>query len=175
MGAALAAIVANLTVRSRDCAGSWDEMSRIAPRAQELKDDLLRAIDEDTAAFNVLMDAMRRGEGVQEAILGAADAPMSVLRRCPEIAALARVVAERGLQASLSDAGVAASCARSASEGAYFNVMINISQLEDRERARAMAGEAASILEETARLASGVIDSVRTTLLSPQSGEGQGK
>jgi glutamate formiminotransferase/formiminotetrahydrofolate cyclodeaminase len=175
MGAALAAMVANLTVRSRDCAGSWDEMSRIAPRAQELKDDLLGAIDEDTAAFNVLMDAMRRGEGVQEAILGAADAPMSVLRKCPEIAALARDVAEKGLQASLSDAGVAASCARSASEGAYFNVMINISQLEDREKARAMAGEAASILDDTARLASGVIDSVRTTLLSSQSGEGKGK
>ncbi|HQE56134.1 MAG TPA: glutamate formimidoyltransferase [Candidatus Fermentibacter daniensis] len=177
LGAALSAMVANLTVKSRDCRAAWDEMREIAPKAQSLKEDLLRAIDDDTAAFNVFMDAMRRGEGVQEAMHAAAAVPMSVLERCPEIASLAASVAANGLPASLSDAGVAASCARSASEGAYFNVVINAAQFEDRAAAEALIARAAAILEETSSIASSVVGDVRRRLeTSAASGdEGKGK
>ncbi len=175
LGAALSAMVANLTVRSRDFAGSWDDMNRLAPRAQELKDELLSAIDEDTAAFNVMMDAMRKGEGVQDAILGAAAVPLSVLRKCPEIARLAAEVAAKGLSASISDAGVAASCARAASEGAYLNVVINISGLEDAVKAGAIFDEARAILEETCTISSGVFESVRGSLESKCRGREPGR
>ncbi len=170
LGAALSAMVANLTARSRDCASAWDEMAGMAPSAQDLKEDLLRAIDEDTAAFNVLMEAFRSGEGVQEAIAGAAAVPMSVLERCPEIARMAGIAAGRGLGASLSDAGVAASCARAASEGAYFNVMINIAQLEDSSKAASTAARAKALLDETAALSEGVLAMVRSSLESPAAG-----
>ncbi len=171
LGAALTSMVAALTVRSRDCVESWAEMNRIAPRAQELKEELLSAIDADTAAFSLMMEAVRAGEGVQEAIRGAAEVPLSVLRACPEIASLALATAQKGLQASLSDAGVAASSARAASEGAWFNVMINIEQMEDREAAAAIASEAAVLLEETSARAAEVLALVRSRLERPADGK----
>ena len=107
---------------------------------------------------------------MQEAIAGAAAVPMSVLERCPEIARMAGIAADRGLRASLSDAGVAASCARAASEGAYFNVMINIAQLEDSAKAASTAARAKALLDETAALSEGVLASVRSSLGSPAAG-----
>ena len=67
-------------------------------------------------------------------------------------------------------AGVAASCARAASEGAYFNVMINIAQLEDSSKAASTAARAKALLDETAALSEGVLAMVRSSLESPAAG-----
>ena len=69
LGASLDAMVANLTVKNRKCRGDWDLMLEIAPEAQLLKDNLLNAIDDDTAAFNAWMDAARHG-GAENAARG---------------------------------------------------------------------------------------------------------
>jgi glutamate formiminotransferase/formiminotetrahydrofolate cyclodeaminase len=170
LGAALAAMVANLTVKSRDCVAAWPRMRDLAVRAQELKQDLVRAVDEDTEAFERMMQAFRSGDGVQRAIEEAAGSPMSVLRRCPEIAGLAGEVAAKGLQASLSDGGVAASCARAAAEGAYYNVLINARQLEDPDRAAALAREARELLDRTCAASDDVARLVRSALESTPGG-----
>jgi glutamate formiminotransferase/formiminotetrahydrofolate cyclodeaminase len=145
-------------------------MREIAVRAQELKQELVRAVDEDTEAFERMMEAFRSGEGVQQAIEGAAASPVSVLRRCPEIAALAGEVAAKGLQASLSDGGVAASCARAAAEGAYYNVLINARQLEDAVRAAGLAGEARELLDRTTAISDDVARRIRAGLESAPGG-----
>jgi glutamate formiminotransferase/formiminotetrahydrofolate cyclodeaminase len=175
LGAALSAMVANLTVRSRDCAGSWDEMLRIAPRAQELKDELVRAVDEDTRAFNALMEASRSGGDVQAAILGAASVPMGVLKKCPEIVEMAALLAEKGLQASLSDAGVAAAAAGAAAEGALFNVLINLAQLEDSAGASAMASEALGMADSVRTASARVVESVGKKLRESMGAGGREK
>lgn len=165
LGAALAAMVANLTVRSRDCSADWPVMRQIAPRAQELKADLMHAVDDDTRAFNAFLEASRSGGDVQAAMKGAVEVPMSVLRMCPEIASLAAVLVDKGLPASLSDAGVAAAAASAAADGALFNVLINAAQLEDRQLAELLTREAAGIAAEVRTLAGGTVDEVRNRLL----------
>jgi len=170
LGAALAAMVANLTVRSRDCAESWEEMRAIALRAQVLKDELVCAVDEDTEAFNAMMEASRSGGDVQAAILAAAQAPMHVLKSCPAIVEMAAAASRKGLPASLSDAGVAAAAAVAAAEGSLFNVLINVAQLEDREAASAMAAEAAATAGSVREAAASVVGAVRERLSKASSG-----
>jgi glutamate formiminotransferase/formiminotetrahydrofolate cyclodeaminase len=175
LAAALGAMVANLTVRSRDCIGSWDEMRSIAPRAQQIKEDLLRAVDDDTRAFNAMMEAMRSDGDVQAGIAGAAAVPMRVLSLCPEIAGLAVRLVETGLPASLSDAGVSAAAAITAARGACFNVLINVAQLEDRAGALKTAEAAEQLLKTTEDVAGRAVDAVTARLrdeLSRQPGSG---
>jgi len=133
LGASLDAMVANLTVKNRQYRESWDLMRELAPAAQLLKSDLLRAIDEDTEAFNAWMEAARAGTGVQEAVKGAILVPLGVLERCSRIVELAATLEERGMQASISDAGVAVAAARAAATGAFLNVLINLPQVEGDE------------------------------------------
>lgn len=170
LGGALAAMVANLTIGKKGLESSWDPMRALAPRGQELKDWFLWAVDEDTRAFNRVMDAFRlpgkspeeaarKEAAVQEATRRAAEIPLSVLERSLEVLDLAEETVRGGNPNSVSDAGVAALCARTCAEGAYLNVVINLKSLADaawvestRERAaraRAKAVErAAEILAQ---------------------------
>jgi glutamate formiminotransferase / formiminotetrahydrofolate cyclodeaminase len=142
LGGALAAMVANLTIGKKGLEASWDPMREVAPKGQELKDWFLAAVDEDTAAFNRVMDAFRlpgktpeetaaKERAVQEATKGAAEVPLSVLERSLEVLALAAATVRQGNPNSASDAGVAALCARTCAEGAYLNVRINLKSLID--------------------------------------------
>ncbi len=160
LGASLDAMVANLSVKSRKCRENWDLMREIAPRAQAIKDNLLDAIDDDTAAFNSWMDAARAGGDIQDAVRRAIEVPLRVLRLCPEIIDLASELEEKGLQASVSDAGVAAAAARAAGVSAYYNVLINLGDLEDDEYADDKRNQAEEYLEETLARADSVFDRV---------------
>lgn len=146
LSAALASMVANLSLGKKGFEDRKDALERIAIRGQELKDRLLWAMDEDTRAFDALLAAMRlpkgspeeqqnRAQAVEQATLKAIEVPLSVLEACPEILDLCLEVATVGLQASLSDAGVGAQVARAAAAGAYQNVCINLPSLSDRATA----------------------------------------
>ena len=165
LAAALDAMVANLTVKNRRHRKHWDDMRRLAPAAQEIKDRLVKAIDDDTRAFNSMVAAMRAGEGEQEAIKGAAEVPMSVLRNIPAIVDMAAELEEKGLQASVSDAGVAASAAEAAAVGAYYNVVINLEQVEDQEYCGRMLEEANGLLEQVRDGAASVFEKVSSKLV----------
>ena len=160
LAASLATMVANLTVRNKKYAAVKNEMCELALAGQDVKDRLCRLVDEDTAAFNRLLKAMRlpsesadekkaRHEAVQKATQEATLIPFEVMERSLAALELAKTVANKGMTASASDAGVAALMARAAVEGAYLNVKINIPNIEDqawvadhRERARAMLDQA---------------------------------
>jgi glutamate formiminotransferase/formiminotetrahydrofolate cyclodeaminase len=153
VGAGLNSMVANLTVKNRKFISSWDEMREIAPAAQNTKEFLLNAIDDDTRAFNAWMDAARAGGEVQSAIRSAVEVPLSVLKKTPEMAVQAMALVERGMQSSLSDAGVAAASARACAAGAYYNVLINLPEITDEDYRKKITAEADSILAKTEELA----------------------
>lgn len=153
LGAALAAMVANLTHPKKGYEERIERLEQIAIRGQQLKDQLLAAVDEDTAAFDQLLDAMRLPKGTGEEIatrdaamldatVRAIEVPLGVLEACPEIIELCREIAKIGLKASLSDAGVGAQVARAAAAGAYQNVCINLASVTDRDQARQLLAEA---------------------------------
>lgn len=164
LAASLVSMVANLTVKNRKFREHWEEMRRLAPRAQELKDSLLSAIDDDTRAFNAWMDAARSGGDVQAGIRTAIEVPLKVIELCREVAELAAVVAEKGMQSSVSDSGVAASAARAAAEGAYLNVVINLGEVEDAEYRDSVRDRARNLLEETVKTGSEVFEKVKEKL-----------
>lgn len=154
MGAALAAMVANLPHPKAAYAGVRDELEAIAVRGQEVKQRLLDAIDDDTWAFQKVMDAgklpaAQREAATREATLGAAAVPLAVVEMCPEIVDLCRRALDVGMKASASDAGVGATMARSAAVGAAMNVSINLQDMADDREAAEMLQRADAALKET--------------------------
>jgi glutamate formiminotransferase/formiminotetrahydrofolate cyclodeaminase len=142
LGAGLAAMVAVLSHEKKGFEDKQNDLDRIATRSQQLKDQLLAAVDADTAAFDRLLDAMRmpkatpeeqkaRDIALADATVGASEVPLGVLEKCPEVIELCKEIGRIGLQASLSDAGVGAQVARAAAAGAYQNVCINLAGLSD--------------------------------------------
>ncbi len=141
LGAALTSMVANLTLGRAGHEEHWERMADIAEDAQDIKDQLLRAVDEDTAAFNKVMDAIRtratteeemnaKNQALMEANRGATRVPLRVLERTVPIFGLALTCVQHGNPNSVSDAGVAALAARACAEGAYYNVLINLGGIQ---------------------------------------------
>jgi glutamate formiminotransferase/formiminotetrahydrofolate cyclodeaminase len=140
LAAGLAAMVPLLTVGRKGYAKARALMNETAAEAQGLKDMLLRAIDDDTAAFNALLETFRlpkatpeqeaaRSAAVEAATRACIAVPLGVLERCPRIAELCLTCAAHGNQSALSDAGTGASLALACAEGAYYNVCINLKAL----------------------------------------------
>jgi glutamate formiminotransferase/formiminotetrahydrofolate cyclodeaminase len=146
LGAALASMVAVLSHTKKGFESKHAELDRIAVDGQNLKDDLLAAVDADTAAFDRLLEAMRmpkdhpsRDAAIADATIHAAEVPLSVLEKCPNVIELCREIARIGLQASLSDAGVGAQVARAGAAGAYQNVCINLASVNETRKATLLA------------------------------------
>jgi len=154
LGASLAAMVANLPHPKGAFASVRDDLEEIAMRTQELKQELLDAIDADTWAFQALMEAAKvvgpeRDKAVREATLGAARVPLEVAETCPEIVDLCARARELGMKASASDAGVGAGMARAAALGAAMNVRINLLEIADDPDAAEMLARADKALRTT--------------------------
>ena len=113
-------------------------------KAQQLKDELLSLVDEDTNAFNKVMDAFAlaknspeekavRTAAIQEATKRAAEIPLKVMETAAKSYALLSQMADKGNPASVSDVGVGALATRACIEGAAMNVRINLGQLKDEK------------------------------------------
>ena len=143
MGAALATMVANLSSHKRGWDDRWEEFSKWAEKGQELRDELLRLVDWDTDAFNLIMTAFRLPKGteaekkarldaIESATKTAIDIPFRVMEVSYEVLPLCKAMAETGNPNSVSDAAVGALCARAAIRGAFLNVRINASGVQDK-------------------------------------------
>jgi glutamate formiminotransferase/formiminotetrahydrofolate cyclodeaminase len=161
--AGLASMVAVLSHTKKGFEAKHAELDRIATRCQDLKDQMLAAVDADTAAFDTLLEAMRmpkstpeeeavRDEAMANATVGAAEVPLRVLEACPEIIELNRDVAKIGMQQSLSDVGVGAQVARAAAAGGYQNVCINLAGLNDVKRKQVLLDRADTAWAKTKEL-----------------------
>lgn len=163
MAAGLAAMVASLSHAKKGLEAQIPAFARIGERAQALKDELLLAVDADTAAFDRLLEAMRMPKGTAEergarkaamtaATIVAIEIPLGVLERCPEVIALCREIGAIGLEASLSDAGVGVQMGRAAAAGAYQNVCINMAGLDDAAAKKALMDRADTTWEMVKQL-----------------------
>ena len=160
LGSALASMVANLTSSKKGYEHLTEEMNNLAERAQELKDFLLNAVDEDTNAFNRVMAAFglpkkteeqktTRLEAIQLATKEATEVPLAVMEYALEAMELAKVVAVKGLDTAASDAGVAALIAQTGVEGAGLNVSINLASLEDKDLVEKTRAKVRALHEES--------------------------
>jgi glutamate formiminotransferase/formiminotetrahydrofolate cyclodeaminase len=143
LGISLATMVANLSSHKAGWDERWEEFSRWAEKGQALKDELLMLVDEDTRAFNLIMDAFSLPKGsdadkamrtaaIQDATKYAIEVPFMVMQRSFDCMEIIKAMAETGNPNSVTDAGVGALAARSAVIGAYLNVKINASGLQDK-------------------------------------------
>lgn len=144
LGVSLGTMVANLSSHKRGWDDKWEEYSKIAEKGQAFKDELIHLVDEDTNAFNKIMEAIglpkasdqekaMRHKAIQQASKYAMQIPFRVMEKAYESMEIMKQMAEKGLSASVSDAGVGALCARTAVMGAFLNVKINASGVEDKE------------------------------------------
>jgi glutamate formiminotransferase/formiminotetrahydrofolate cyclodeaminase len=144
LGAALGTMVANLSAHKRGWDDRWEEFSDWAVRGRDLHERLLALVDDDTAAFDALVEAMRAARGsdepaaaeeVEAATRGAIEVPLRVMEASREAMDVIGAMAAEGLGTSVSDAGVGALLARAGVRGAHLNVKINAVGLTD-EKAR---------------------------------------
>jgi glutamate formiminotransferase/formiminotetrahydrofolate cyclodeaminase len=144
LGVSLGGMVANLSAGKRGWDDKLEYFSNWAVKAQQLKDELLALVDEDTAAFNKVMDAFAlpkesaeekasRAAAIAKATKYAAEVPLKVMETASKSYELLAEMAEKGNPASVSDVGVGALATRACIEGAALNVRINLAQLKDEK------------------------------------------
>ena len=169
--AALSTMVANLSAHKRGWDARWKEFSDVAEQGQQLVDELLSLIDEDTAAFNRIMacfampkgtdeEKAARSKAIEEATLYAAEVPLRTMEATLKALPLALQMAQSGNPASASDAGVAALAAVAGIRGARLNVRINAASLKDQAPARPLLERADAIVAEARMLEKQVLEAV---------------
>ena len=174
-GAALATMVANLSAHKRGWDERWKEFSDVAEQGQAVLNELVALVDEDTAAFNRIMDALglpkgtaeekaARAAALEEATLYAASVPLKTMEASLKALPLALEMARKGNPASASDAGVAALAALAAIRGAALNVRINAAGLTDKSAAAPLLARAEEIIAEGTALQEQVLEAVNANI-----------
>jgi glutamate formiminotransferase / formiminotetrahydrofolate cyclodeaminase len=162
LGISLATMVANLSSHKKGWDQQWEQFSDWAEKGQEYQQQLIKLVDEDTKAFNRIMDAFALPKGteeeknartgaIQEATRYAIEVPFKVMQLSCESMSVIKAMAETGNPNSVSDAGVGALCARSAVMGAFMNVRINASGYDDKSYTDKVISEGKQI-EQRAQL-----------------------
>lgn len=171
LGASLGTMVANLSAHKRGWDERWEEFSEWAEKGKHYQDELLRMVDEDTRAFNRIMDAFGlpknseadqkvRHQAIQEATKYAIEVPFKVMTLCYESMEVAKAMAEHGNPNSVSDAGVGAIAALAGVKGAYLNVKINTADLEDKAFVDDIIAKGKALQEKAAALQKDILDIV---------------
>ena len=175
LAAALGTMVANLSAHKPGWDDLWETFSDAAEEGQILLKSLLALVDEDTAAFNRIMDAFKlpkatdeekeaRTQAIQDATLYATEVPLRTMKAAHSVFPLLRRMAETGNPASVSDAGVGALAARSAVLGAFLNVRINAKGLKNRDLADRLLAEAAQVAADAEVAEREVLDIVNAKI-----------
>jgi glutamate formiminotransferase/formiminotetrahydrofolate cyclodeaminase len=164
LGAALAEMVAGLTIGRKKYVAVDSEMKELAARAVTLGARLAALVKEDSDSYALVSAAYKlpketpaqvaaRDAAIQAALMKAAAVPLETARACVAVANLAAACAQRGNTNAVSDAGVAALLAEAACKGAAYNVRINVSSMSDPHAGRKLADEAAALVHECASAA----------------------
>ncbi|MDD5570046.1 MAG: glutamate formimidoyltransferase [Bacteroidales bacterium] len=175
LGISLGTMVANLSSHKAGWDERWEEFSDWAEKGQVIKDKLLFLVDEDTNAFNKIMDSFKlpkstdaekklRTEAVNAATKYAIEIPFKVMEAAYESMEIIKVMAEKGNPNSVSDAGVGALCARSAVMGAFLNVKINASGLNDPDFVKEKIQKGQEIEKKTIALEKEILEIVNSKI-----------
>lgn len=160
LAAALGTMVANLSAHKAGWDDRWEEFSDVAEKGHAIQDRLIALVDEDTEAFNRIMDVFAmpkktpeekeaRAKALEAATLYATEVPLRTMQAAYDTFDVLEAMASKGNPASVSDAGVGALAARSAVLGAHLNVRINAAGLKNREKAEEIL-TAASVIASAA-------------------------
>lgn len=159
LGAALGTMVANLSSHKAGWDARWEEFSNWADKGQMVQAELMMLVDEDTEAFNRIMEAFglpkgtdeekaARSAAIQAATLFATEVPLHTMKASYKVFEICKAMAEEGNPNSVSDAGVGVLAARAAVLGAGLNVKINAAGLKDRTTADKLVGEANELIKK---------------------------
>ena len=175
LGVALGTMVANLSAHKAGWDDKWEIYSKWAEKGQNYMSKLLYLVDEDTNAFNKIIDGFRmpqgsdeeksmRREAIEEATKYATEIPFQVMETAHASMEVMQAMLKEGLQTSLSDAGVGVLCARAAVIGAYFNVRINAKDIKDRDFADTVMAKAKDIYDSTLQIEREAISYIDTKM-----------
>jgi glutamate formiminotransferase/formiminotetrahydrofolate cyclodeaminase len=162
LGTALGTMVANLSAHKRGWDHRWEEFSEWAEKGKNIQERLLQLVDEDTLAFNRILDAFGmprktreeeefRKKAIEEATLGAIEVPFRVMETAFEGFEVIEAMVETGNPNSVSDAGVGALALHTCIEGAWFNVLINASGMKDHPRVVEIRKQGKKLLFESVK------------------------
>ncbi len=175
MGVALGTMVANLSSHKRGWDERWEEFSNYAEKGKYYHDELNRLVDEDTNAFNKIMDAFglpkgspaeqaARKDAIQAATKYAIEVPFKVMTLAHDSLEVIKAMAEIGNPNSVSDAGVGALAIRSAVMGAFLNVRINSGDLEDKVYVEEILKKGAAIEKSAQDMETQILEIVASKL-----------
>lgn len=174
-GASLGMMVANLSAHKPGWDDRWEEFALWAEKAKKLQEELIRLIDEDTIAFNALMEAYRlpkntesesavRTAAIRNAVLHAMEVPLRVMKVALAAFPVVQAMAETGNPNSITDAAVGALALTAGIRGAHLNVKINASSLKDKEKVNAFLNEAEKIEKQAIEYENAIISFVRSKM-----------
>ena len=178
LAAALASMVGNLTVGKKRDAEVEDDVRAALERLDAMRAQLVALVDEDARAFEPLAAAYRmpkstpeeaaaKDRAMQEALIGACEAPLAIMRLCSAVIDECEFLAREGSRMAVSDAGVAVAFARAALLGASLNVYINVGSISDEGRAQAYRADADGLIADGVAQADAVYAYVAGTLGAP--------
>jgi formiminotetrahydrofolate cyclodeaminase len=147
LASSLGIMVCNLTIGKKKYLESEEELTVLKRKLEKAQDDFLILAEDDNKAFEQVMGAIKlpketeaqitkRSKKIEEATIAAGVVPYRVIYLCKNIIPILKVIAEKGNQNSLSDAGVAISLIGTAAQGAFLNVLINCSSYKDNAGAK---------------------------------------
>jgi glutamate formiminotransferase/formiminotetrahydrofolate cyclodeaminase len=175
LGGALAGMVANLSVGKGEFDEHYAVLCSIAERAQHLKDALIRGVDEDTQAFDSVIEAMRmpkdteaeraeRARAMEEGYRAATRVPLGTVELCRDALILCKEMAELADPEMVSDVGTGAHMARAGAHAAAYNVRINLRHISDEAFNKEMRDRVGDLIAECEKLAASAVERVEKVL-----------
>jgi glutamate formiminotransferase/formiminotetrahydrofolate cyclodeaminase len=175
LGVSLGGMVANLSAHKSGWDHRWEEFSNWAEKAKQFQSHLLKLVDEDTMAFNKIMDAFGlpksseqekavRTKAIQQATEFATQVPFKTMQLCFDSMEVMKAMAEIGNPNSVTDAGVGAIAARAGVHGAYLNVKVNASGLHNKEFSTSIINDATEILKKAKQLEDEILKIVESKI-----------
>ncbi len=175
LGVSLGTMVANLSANKPGWDDKWEFYSKWAAKGQDYKNQLLYLVDEDTNAFNKIIEGFRmpkttkseeelRKQAIESATKYATEIPFQVMKAAHDSMEVMLAMAKEGLQSSLSDAGVGTLCARTAIIGAYLNVRINAKDIKDKTFALEILAKAEKVYRSTLAKEKEMLDYIDTKI-----------
>jgi formiminotetrahydrofolate cyclodeaminase len=167
-------MVSNLSIGKGEFDARYQELCELAEAAQAAKDELVHAIDADTAAFNEVIAAMQmakdtpeqvaaRSRAIQAGYRSAARVPLRTAQLCQDVLKLCRAAANIGNRAVMSDAGVGALMAYAGVRGAIHNVRINLPHTGDEDFVTEMESELATLLSDSGAMCEAIQQQVENS------------
>jgi len=181
LGVALGTMVANLSAHRRGWDDKWEMYSDQAEKGQELLNKLLKLVDEDTRAFDGIIQAMKmpkttdqdlatRKQAIEKATKNAIEVPYRILKLAYSSMNILKQMASKGLVSSISDVGVGVACARTAVLGAYLNVKINCQGLEDKKYTEKVLSDSKKVKDQAFKKETQILKIVKAKIENSNTG-----